>query len=740
MSSSNDNYTIHKVSLKRTRQACAPCRRKKARCPGEKPACSLCQRLGQHCAYGSQAAAKQARDNRATSTHSQDLSAEPVNEVRNVNRAQMTHLSASCILKLQLPIDTLVRSFSDISRLQTGNFDASNSRRLQQIEQQLNDISGLLRDRLPQTKPSTEALSGYLPECTDQFQREHEAIPATADPSTDAQNASSCSPLPSSFVQAEVETYLSYFHDRPYCVFDKSWLLNNAYYLPSDIAYPLVALTCRLSIDSPGLVGRERSTGKDGKTGLSFLQGTFLNAQLDFADGNAHRGCASVAIGLRVIQFLGLNQDRNLSEMSRSEAEARRRITWAFFMLDRTYNASRSYSLCLSDNHFTLLFPSSSMGSSTVRASLHKRSTKEGHKVDQGIMACLVQLYALWGKATEWVFEPFMTSPLPPWQTGSALSILESEWMHFETQFADTHRYMNVDFKRRAREEPQSHPYLSSWLCVQFLFHSIQCLLHHPFVTMIKLRHMKGNFSATFLQKSFETSLIHSRWIARFIKEMAEVDMRLCDPFFGYLAAIAATIQLEHTENKNPRIALLLNEEYRILVGFMTELSSHWESMRILVNRVNELAARHQNYGSLFYNQDGFSGALSTMPTPSNLPRMSSEDESLMWDILDLTSSSFTQPASTARLAPGNEEPITNEPDSPGQDSDDEIPTKVQGQGSDTPNFLVQSHHTLIGEASHPVEEPSSDWPFSQRVSNNTLAAVPDIPDWMIFGDFTEHL
>ena len=156
--------------------------------------------------------------------------------------------------------------------------------------------------------------------------------------------------------------------------------------------------------------------------------------------------------------------------------------------------------------------------------------------------------------------------------------------MNFETQFADTHRYMNVDFKRRAREEPQSHHYLSSWLCVQFLFHSIQCLLHHPFVTMIKLRHIKGNFSATFLQKSFETSLIHSRWIARFIKEMADVGMRLCDPFFGYLAAIAATIQLEHTENKNPRIALLLNEEYRVLVGFMTGLSSKWDSMRILVS------------------------------------------------------------------------------------------------------------------------------------------------------------
>lgn len=371
-----------------------------------------------------------------------------------------------------------------------------------------------------------------------------------------------------------------------------------------------MALTLRLAVNSPGLLGYDGSTGKrcadrawqilsaqhqKGETGLSFLQGCFLVAQLDLADGNSHRGCASVALGLRVIQTLGFNQGKNLSSLSETEIEARRRITWAYFMLDRTYNASRNYSLCLSDNRFTLEFPSQQAGKVRFRGTLHEKSLKQGHRVDQGIMACLLRLYSLWGKATEWVFEPLTTCSLPPWQSGSALAMLESEWMQFETQFADTHRYMNVDFKRRAREEPQSRPYLLTWLSVQFLFHSIPCLLHHPFVTMIKLRHMRGNLSATFLQKSFETSLIHSRWVSRFIREMAEVDLRLYDPFFGYLAAIAATIQLEHTGNKNPKIALLLNNEYRDLVGFMTELSTEWDSMRISVSNLEPYNRRNTN-------------------------------------------------------------------------------------------------------------------------------------------------
>lgn len=36
--------------------------RKKARCPGEKPTCSLCGRLGQRCTYGSQEAPNRIRD------------------------------------------------------------------------------------------------------------------------------------------------------------------------------------------------------------------------------------------------------------------------------------------------------------------------------------------------------------------------------------------------------------------------------------------------------------------------------------------------------------------------------------------------------------------------------------------------------------------------------------------------------------------------------------------------------
>ncbi|KAL1846647.1 hypothetical protein Plec18167_004958 [Paecilomyces lecythidis] len=495
-------------------------------------------------------------------------------------------------------------------------------------------------------------------------------------------------------------------------------------------------------------------------------------AQVDLADGRLQRGYAAIALGLRILQSEGLNKDHNIRSLSNCEVEERLRIAWAFFMLDRTYNASRDYSLCLSDKHFTLHFPSPDTPEgcteqeSRARGTLHCAPAKQGHKVDHGILACLLRLYSIWGKAAEYVFEPSNKDALSPWQAGSELAAVESNLLEFETHFADMHRYINVDFSRRAREEPQSRAYLSTWLCVQLLFHSIHCLLHHPFVVMIKVRQMDRNTPATFLQKSFENSVLHSRWIARIIREMSEVGFRLYDPFFGYLSAIAAIIQLEYTISKNEQVALIVNKDFMSLIDFMAGLAAHWDNMRVLVcksirdkiplltatiqvNRVNELASRHKNYRSLYYNGDGYSGALSSMPTPSNIPKMSAEDETLMWNILDLSSfPSGTEITNTIDTSPSQgqgmvtpdvhipEQPIlpTMPEETHALSGNQRIPVFQGVQSQDTPLFYGHNQGSI-------GQEPVSEWSFTNRSSADQLGtAMPDIPDWLIVGEYMEYL
>ncbi|KAJ5895006.1 hypothetical protein N7495_006697 [Penicillium taxi] len=125
MSPTSNNYTIHKVFLKRTRQACGTCRRKKARCPGEKPNCSLCQRLGQQCTYETQP------------TPNRPGTQKPLSGNGNGHGVE-------------------------------GNYsDPASIKRLQHIEQRLEEISSMLRSSIGNQESRadelSEALREYMP-------------------------------------------------------------------------------------------------------------------------------------------------------------------------------------------------------------------------------------------------------------------------------------------------------------------------------------------------------------------------------------------------------------------------------------------------------------------------------------------------------------------------------------------------------------------------------------------------
>ncbi|GFF88646.1 uncharacterized transcriptional regulatory protein C530.11c [Aspergillus udagawae] len=607
-----------------------------------------------------------------------------------------------------------------------------NAQQFRRIEQRLDVMATLLQERLPTSNAMDRASE------------------RTDNPSSGERMP--CVPFQPEYIRSQVDIYLDHFYDQPYCVFSRDNLIKDAEKLPSEVIFPLVALTSRLASKLSGDLRSYAPNTADctnmawsilanqyrtGNLCLPFLQGTFLMAQLDLADGRSDRGYNSVALALRALQSAGLNRsDGYTSLQTRADKEDWKRITWAFFMLDRNYNASRTYSICLSDRHFTLPFPSPNAsgtdhGCSRSCGRLYDGPGKLGEKVDDGILACLIRLSSIWGKLTEYVFEPSDEDRCPPWQSGSTWAGLESDWMQFQTQFADTHRYVNVDFRRRAREERGSRAYLSTWLCVQFLFHSVQALLHHPFVITGKLRQYGQQIPSTFLQKSYESSVIHSRWIARFVREMAEVGFKLYDPFIGYLCAIAATIQLEHTQSKKQQVARLAKNDYETLVAFVTGLSAYWGNMGVLADRLNKIAERRKDYGSLYDNQEEFSGILPCMPASSDLPRMSAEDERLMWDILDFgTSCSFAKASifdasgsSSDQHMGGVSVPLPLDDSSPtGHDVVGEVMVDLPRPRAEEPRPATDSLDQYL----------PPEWPISN--TDELGLALPDAADWLLFG------
>lgn len=122
---------------------------------------------------------------------------------------------------------------------------------------------------------------------------------------------------------------------------------------------------------------------------------------------------------------------------------------------------------------------------------------------------------------------------------------------------------------------------------------------------------------------------------------------------------------------------------------------------------------------------------------------MSTEDEALMWDILDFASSSSPLEATeTSSPAPARKKRKTVE--QPMGRSTRRKNLRGQADLEDTlPDPRSHADPVIDGLAGSMVNDESiSDWQFPERAGSNPSGSmVPDIPDWMIFEDFmSEHL
>lgn len=129
------------------------------------------------------------------------------------------------------------------------------------------------------------------------------------------------------------------------------------------------------------------------------------------------------------------------------------------------------------------------------------------------------------------------------------------------------------------------------------------------------------------------------------------------------------------------------------------------------------------------------------MPTPTNIPRMSPDDESLMWDILDL--SSCVPPTDLTPLGdlalppnPPGRRPLSEPPESP-TPSEDTVQVRAADSRATLPPLSSQDLPALYGLDPDGMAVPG--WPFAHRSANDGLeAGIPDIPDWLMLGGYEQ--
>jgi hypothetical protein len=147
------------------------------------------------------------------------------------------------------------------------------------------------------------------------------------------------------------------------------------------------------------------------------------------------------------------------------------------------------------------------------------------------------------------------------------------------------HRWNLAKFWAREPNDVKIHlAYWIPWLKLQFTYHAAHTLLNHPFLYIAASQHNQDfAIPNTFWKRSSHLVLLHATWIVRLIDMVSEKKVRLTDPFFAHIAAIAATVHLHFCHAADPRLKVKSNSELAKCKSFLKSFESFSGSGRVLV-------------------------------------------------------------------------------------------------------------------------------------------------------------
>lgn len=183
---------------------------------------------------------------------------------------------------------------------------------------------------------------------------------------------------------------------------------------------------------------------------------------------------------------------------------------------------------------------------------------------EPGIWNTSVHLGWVWSQVRKYVSNCAHNNLKEPWRNDSMYAKVLSDFMETENRIPMCHRYDSAKFyKRKVEELKVNRDYWAPWLKEQFTYHAIPTVLNHPFLYIVAAQHNPNlAIPNTFWRRSSELALLHSTWIVRMIDMVVDKQVPLADPFFGHVAAIAATVHLYYCCAAAPRLKHKSNTDF----------------------------------------------------------------------------------------------------------------------------------------------------------------------------------
>ncbi|KAG4440375.1 hypothetical protein IFR05_004168 [Cadophora sp. M221] len=528
---------------KRIRQACEPCRRKKSRCPGEKPVCSHCARLHQNCYYADE---------------------RPENE--------RTSITPSPQVAQHRPTSSVAG-------------DGRVEDRLQYLENQLSEV---LANQASMSRSTSVQVSDS---------------PMRVIPPSLPHSGPSEKNLPSwDVIQRAAETYLQYCDCQPLPLFQRSNFIRTLRNRKPEVLLSILAVALRFSEDQQSRTNHARvSNGYveaartiiskqvfEGNVELSTIQALCLLTIVDFTDGHTRRASIHCSLAMSLAHNAGLTSE-SYHILPDQEKEERRRCFWSLFLVKRLHGADFMILDFSAEDNFPWYPETTGEPLSPGQEPSPARTDEQGP--DKGIVAYAIQLSEVWFKITRYARRRGKPNSLPPWSSQSEYATILAHQMDFETRMPYMHRFEPAKFSQRSVEHLNSNrDYWGPWLFIQFLYHTNLCLLNHPLLLSLRLRNFKCVIPEIFLQHTSDLISSHASWIINFIDMLEAKPFKVTDPFLGHCVAIIATIYLQESFVEDPGTRREKQDNFDKCLKFIRGFGEQWPHLGRIANKLQRLA------------------------------------------------------------------------------------------------------------------------------------------------------
>ncbi|KAH8647737.1 hypothetical protein BX600DRAFT_484365 [Xylariales sp. PMI_506] len=416
--------------------------------------------------------------------------------------------------------------------------------------------------------------------------------------STNRERTTATSPEQDDLLEAG-RLYLIWCHRQPLTLFQRESFLQSLRFRDRELILAIQALSLRFA---PGQLGYQssklRSMAKasrdlvmgrltEGQIELSTLQTLCLLAFLDFTDGKSARGAMDLSIAMHLVHSLTRDSRRSSSLLVNNHEEFRD-CHMCILKLQNLQTPIFSVEVLTSNGG---CHQSDRIQKLLNRPSNHLRSNDVSANFS-GIHLYTAELTDAWYMARAYAARLPDSETPPPWTPNSDYQIVTLRYLEIDSRVPLKYRFEANRIEDQDPEALQQHrDYWGPWLFLMVVFSAIPCLLNHPFLLSMRLRHFRHSLPHSFIQSSFEQITRHAGWICHFIDVVEQKQFVISDPTIAHCVAIVATIHLQHSFVKDHSLRDKAQIGFEKCMNLLRRIATTWPNVESMVDNLDRLRA-----------------------------------------------------------------------------------------------------------------------------------------------------